>query len=317
MGKVMCVGKKIQYFWDGTSLKHQSGDNIGQATWNGLTLTWTPVDAPPVVYHWNQCVSEFQSAPDDEGEIHTIWIWNKEGFVKSTPSPKAGQQPKLWKFLTPIPPPVILCIDFLSVTLTPEVEQQPEPVAEPEIESAAVRRERRRKNKISHSIRRPSSTLRAASLGKIFRNKPSKADTAPMESVEKVVVPEIETTNLPDSKSDAENKFARSKSKSPRRDSDSRSPRSIEHKKLKKKGDKETKPNFDSESPADDGAKEQDKDLTSSKSNSELVESVNSDDSPKTPKNKSKSEKVEQDKEESLDKSDKPEKKKKRSKKSQ
>lgn len=230
MGKVMCVGKKVQYFWDGLSLKPQGGDNLGQATWNGLSLVWSSPDKPNETFIWNQCVSEFQAIPDDDGEVNTIWIWNKEGFVKSVPPAPDGVTPKLWKFLTPIPPPVIMCIELLSVALNPEAEIQPQAVVQGE--SISARSERRRKNKIQTKIR-ASGTLRAASLTKIFRNKPSKSET----------VPDIEIPE--DSKSsEVENKFSRAKSKSPR--DTSRSPRADLKKAKKKEKSKESKENFES-----------------------------------------------------------------------
>uniref|UniRef100_A0A7S4IU38 PH domain-containing protein n=1 Tax=Vannella robusta TaxID=1487602 RepID=A0A7S4IU38_9EUKA len=124
-GMVTCVGKSIQYTWDGLSFTHAKGDNFGTITWDGLTLTLVREGEDDVCFHWVQCAHEFKSTSDEKGNSQVVWNWTKERFMRFLPAPP-DDKPVLWKFLRPVPPPVAMCVEIFSLLyagkdLVPEV----------------------------------------------------------------------------------------------------------------------------------------------------------------------------------------------------
>ena len=96
-------------------MKHISGSNFGEGTWDGLLFTWKREGKPDLVFHWNECSSEYRLSPDKRGESAIVWNWREERFLQFLP---VLEQPKLWKFLKPVSPPLALCVEILSVALS-------------------------------------------------------------------------------------------------------------------------------------------------------------------------------------------------------
>lgn len=117
-GMVTCVGKSVQYMWDGLSLKHLKGDNFGNFKWDGTTLILKKDSKIITQFTFIQCSGEFKSKPDEEGNSAVVWNWNKERLLQFLPICAENEKQKLWKFLKPIPPPVAMCVEILSALLS-------------------------------------------------------------------------------------------------------------------------------------------------------------------------------------------------------
>ena len=108
-----CVGKSIQYLWDGVSLKHSKGDDFGNISWDGAQLVLSK-EGKDVVFCWNQGSTEFRSKPDSNGDSSVVWSWTKERFLQFLPLAPDDEKPAVWKFLRPVPPPIAMCVEIFS-----------------------------------------------------------------------------------------------------------------------------------------------------------------------------------------------------------
>merc|ERR1712100_895724 len=115
-GKLTLVGKSIEYTWNGVSMKHSKGDNLGNITWDGVTFTFSRENKEDIVFSWVDCTGEFKSKPDADGNSVVVWNWTKDRFMQFLPVSGNGQYP-VWKFLRPVSPPVAMCVELFSAEL--------------------------------------------------------------------------------------------------------------------------------------------------------------------------------------------------------
>lgn len=113
-GMLTCVGKSIQYSWDGISLKHVKGDDLGSISWNGAVLKLSRDGQDDVEFFWIQGSSEFRSKPEKNGDSSVVWSWTKDRFLQFLPLPPDDEKPCTWKFLRPVPPPIGMGVVLFS-----------------------------------------------------------------------------------------------------------------------------------------------------------------------------------------------------------